>query len=92
MKTKDLILETRGPRLDVLKKHRQKLSDHERQQVVDGGAVWHHGPGGKPSPAVWKSSVNGKTWYVSNTHRCYDCSPSLRGAIRAFHSKVEPSS
>lgn len=74
----------RGPTAKALKKGRTKLTDAERQAVLDAGAVWHHGPGGAPTPAVWKSVVNGKTWYCCNTHRAGVCKPTLKSAIRAF--------
>ena len=73
-----------GPELDVLKKNRRSLSSQERKQVLEAGAVWHHGPNGEKTPAIWKSIVNGKTWYVCNTHRAYQCKSTLKGAIKAF--------
>lgn len=74
----------RGPDMKTLKKHKVSLTDDERAQVMKAGAVWHHGPGGAESPAVWKSVVNGTTWYVCNTHRAMASKPTLRGAISAF--------
>lgn len=67
-----------------LKKNKKPLSDEERKQVMDAGAVWHHGPNGEETPAVWKSVVNGKTWYCCNTHRAIQIKPTLKGAIKAF--------
>ena len=48
------------------------------------GAVWHHGPNGEETPAVWKSVVDGKTWYICNTHRAAQIKPTLKGAINAY--------
>jgi hypothetical protein len=67
------------PKLESLKKGRRTLTPEERNQVVSAGAVWSDG-----SPGVWKSMVNGKTWYVCNTHRSYECKPTIEGAIKSF--------
>lgn len=73
-----------APTMKTLKKHKVKLEPEERERAMKAGAVWHHGPGGEKSCAVWKAVVNGKTWYGCNTHRCYQVKPTLAGAIRAF--------
>ena len=75
---------TRGPEMATLKKHKVKLTDAERDEVMKAKAVWHHGPKGKATPAVWKSVIKGQTWYVTNTHRAYQAKKTLKGAIRAF--------
>jgi len=77
-----LILES--PEMKTLKKGRRQLSDEERKIVMDADATWHHGPKGEETPAVWKSVVKGKTWYVCNTHRAMQVKPTLKGAIQAF--------
>jgi hypothetical protein len=79
------------PKWDTLKKNRTSLTDEERKQVMDAGAIWHHGPKGEATPAVWKAEVDGKTWYVSNTHRAWSARPSLKGIISQYHKYVEPS-
>lgn len=73
-----------GPRMNTLKKNRTTLSAEERKLVMSRGAVWHHGEGGKETPAVWKSIVNGKTYYICNTHRAAAVKDNLKAAIRAF--------
>jgi hypothetical protein len=82
----------RPPGLDVLKKHKVKLTDEERTQAMDAGAVWKPCNHDGPVCAIWKSVVNGRSWYGCNTHRLYAARPTLKGAIRAFHDNVEPSS
>ena len=76
--------EARAPKLDVLKDNRTELDPAERRKVMAAKAVWHHGPGGKESPAVWKSVVRGTTWFVCNTHRCYRAAKTLSKAVRDF--------
>lgn len=78
------VTESRGPSLKILKDNRVELDDAERKKVMRAGAVWHPGNKDKPVPAVWKSVVRGKTWYVCNTHRCYRSSCSIGKAIRDF--------
>ena len=77
-----LIMES--PRQKNLKKNRKPLTDEERAEVMKAKAVWHHGPKGEETPAVWKAVVNGKTWYCCNTHRAIQIKPTLKGAIKAF--------
>jgi hypothetical protein len=81
----------RAPAMEVLKKGKVRLSDEERSEVMDREAVWHHGPNGEETPAVWKSSVGERTWYVTNTHRAYQARPSLAGAVSAYHRGIKQS-
>ena len=76
-----------------LQSHKVPLSSKERSQVMQAKAVWHHGPNGEPTPAVWKSlnPKTGKINYISNTHRCYQSKTTLPAAIAAYHKVVEPS-
>ena len=78
------ISEAKAPKMKALKDNRVELDDAERKEVMRRGAVWHHGKGGKPTPAVWKAEIRGKTYYVCNTHRAAAVKPTLKGAIRAF--------
>jgi len=73
-----------GPKMETLKKNKKPLTEEERKEVMDKGAVWHHGPNGEETPAIWKAEINGKTWFVCNTHRAYQCKPTLKGAINAY--------
>ncbi len=83
--------EAKKPSLKVLKKHRQQLEPEERRMVLRRKAVWHDTGERKPTPGVWKAVVDGKSWYVSNTHRAVSIKPNLGAAIRAFPS-IEASS
>lgn len=71
--------------MEVLKANKIPLDDKERDKVMKAGAVWHHGPGGKESPAVWKSkNSSGKIKYVCNTHRMYQVRDTLSAAIKTY--------
>lgn len=83
--------ESKGPEIKTLKKNRRQLDDDERAQVMKARATWHMGKDGGPSPAVWKAVVDGKTWYVTNTHRAYAARPTLKGAISAYHNGIKQS-
>jgi len=78
--------------MPTLKSHKEPLTSEERSEVMQAGATWHHGPGGGATPAVWKAVVNGRTWYVTDTHRCYQAKPTLKGAIHAYFHGVKQSS
>lgn len=83
MKLAELL--TEGSDIKTLKANKKPLTDEEREEVLKAGAVWHHGPNGAESPAVWKSvDKNGKTTYVVNTHRAYQTAPTLKGAIKHY--------
>lgn len=67
------------------------LTPEERKTCLDQDAVWHHGPSGAPSPAVWKS-VNPRTkkvTFVTNTHRAYNTASTLKGAIGRYHKFIK---
>jgi len=77
--------------MDVLKKGRTTLSGDERDECMSAKAVWHHGPNGEETPAIWKSkcSKTGKCTYVTNTHRAMATSKTLKGAIKEYHSFIK---
>jgi len=79
----------RVPAMNVLKRGKVRLSDDERSEVMDRKAVWHHGPNGEETPAVWKSEVGDATWFVTNTHRAYNARLSLDGACSAYHRGIK---
>lgn len=85
-----LLLEKKSE-LEVLEDNKVPLTDEEREKVMAADAVWHHGPNGKPSPAVWKSKhpKTGKITYVTATHRAYNTAPTLKGAIGRYHDFIK---
>lgn len=76
-----------SPEWKTLNKNKVKLTPEERKKVMDSKAVWHFHHIG-PTPAVWKAEVDGKTWYVTNTHRAFNVRPTLQGAIGRFHKFI----
>jgi hypothetical protein len=66
-----------SPEIKTLKANSCSLSDKERSAASDA--------------PIRKSVVNGKTWYWSTTHRCYQARPSLKAAVDAYWKIVEPS-
>jgi hypothetical protein len=79
----------KGPMWKTLEKNKVKLSDEERAEVMKQKAVWHHGPNGEATPAVWKAVVDGVKWYVTNTHRAFNVRPTLAGAISRYHKFIK---
>lgn len=76
--------------LEALKKNKVALSAEERETVMKAKAVWHHGPNGEETPAVWKSQdKKGETTFITNTHRAYDKAPTLKGAINSYHKFIK---
>lgn len=77
------------PDWKTFKKHKVPLTPEERKKVMGAKAVWHHGRGGGPSPAVSKAVINGKTWYETHTHRAINYAPTVEGAIGRYHRFVK---
>lgn len=75
----------------ILEKYRVPLTSGERALVMKRKAVWHHGPHGEATPAVWKSinPKTKKTTYITNTHRAMNTRPTLRGAISRYHRFIK---
>ncbi len=89
MKVTDILLEKKKSDFQKLQDNKVDLTPEERKECMDKKAVWHHGPNGGPSPAVWKSEQDGKTTYVTHTHRAYNTAPTLKGAIGRFHKFIK---
>ena len=80
----------KGPKFKALQKGKVKLDPEERALVMKRKAVWHMSHhNGKPSSAVFKSVVNGKTWYTTHTHRAYNVTKTLKGTINRFHKFIK---
>ena len=77
----------KGPNWKALKKGKVSLTPEERDAAINAKATWTYT--GKPTSAIWKSVVNGKTWYVTNTHRAFNTAPTLRGAISRYHKFIK---
>ena len=85
--------EAKKSKFEKLKDNKVPLTSEEREKVMKAKAVWHHGPNGEETPAVWKSKdKNGKIAYVTNTHRAYQDRPTLKGAISIYHSFIKSTS
>lgn len=85
------LIEKKKSEFQKLKDCEVKLTPEERAECMKAKAVWHHGPNGAPSPAVWKSVDNktGKVTYITNTHRAYNTAPTLKGAISRYHKFIK---
>ena len=84
------LIEERKSSFEILQKNKVPLTAEEREEVMTKKAVWHHGPHGEETPAVWKSKGrNGKFTYVTNTHRAYNKAPTLKGAIARYHNFIK---
>lgn len=75
--------------MEKLKANKKPLTDEERQLVMDREAIWHHGPNGEATPAVWKSVDGDKVTYVTNTHRAMNTATTVKGAIKCYHDFIK---
>ena len=74
----------------TLKTNKVPLTPEERSLVMERKAVWHHGPHGEETSAVWKSiDKNGKVTYITNTHRAMNSTSTLKGAIARYHNFIK---
>jgi hypothetical protein len=86
-----------------LEKYRTELTKAELDEIFKKKAVWHHGPNGEETSAVWKAQVFDKLKklksndvmirpefvYVTNTHRAMATSPTLKGIINKYHNFIK---
>ncbi len=74
-----------------LRDNKVPLTEEERDLVMKREAVWHHGPNGEATPAVWKSinKKTGKATFVTHTHRAYNTAPTVKGAIIRYHKFIK---
>ena len=73
-----------------LKKGKTQLTSDEYDEIMKRKAVWHHGPNGKATHAVWKSvDKKGNVTYVTNTHRAYNTALTVNGAITRYHDFIK---
>lgn len=79
------LTEKKKSEFQVLKDNKIDLTSEERKEAMDAKCVWHHGPNESESCAIWKGKdSSGKIWFVSNTHRAFRKSPTLKSAIKEY--------
>jgi len=83
---REFLIETN--KFKQLQKNKVVLTAEEREECLNSKAVWNYQS--DPVPAVWKSvNKNGKTTYITNTHRAYNTAPTLKGAIKRYHDFIK---
>lgn len=80
-----------GKTLKDYNKNRTPLDPDERKMVMLRKAIWHHGPNGEGTPAIWKSidPKTGKTTFITNTHRAMNTASTVKGAINRYHKFIK---
>jgi len=74
----------------ILRENKIPLTEEERKIVMYRKAVWHHGPHGEETPAVWKSkNSKGEIIFVTNTHRAWNKASTLLGCINRYHKFIK---
>jgi len=87
---KDFCLRESHLDFEKLKENKKTLTDDERKLCIDKKAMWHNGPKGQATPAVWKSiDEKGNVTFVTNTHRAFNTAKTLEGAIERFHKFIK---
>ena len=85
-----LLIEKKKSEFQKLQDNKVPLTDEERDEVMKKKAVWHHGIHGEATPAIWKSkNQDGSFIYVTHTHRAYNITPTLKGAINRYHKFIK---
>jgi len=73
----DILLESPGPDLEKLKKHKQPLTPEEKAQIPTGL------PQGDGATVI-KGVVDGKTWYACYTHRACQVRPTMAQLAKVY--------
>lgn len=90
MKLQEALLIEKKSEFERLQKNKVPLTDEERAEVMKAKAIWHKGPHGEATPAVWKSKKkDGSFIYITNTHRLYNTAATLKGAISRYHKVIK---
>ncbi len=87
-----MIQEKKGksPKYETLRNNQVPLTDEEASEVRERNAIWNMHSGTaknrktRKELAVWKSVVQGETYYICNTHRAMHVGKTLKSAINAF--------
>ena len=85
-----LLTEKKKSEFQKLEDNKVDLTPEERAECLKRKAVWNFSHLKSPTPAVWKSvDKDGKTTYVTNTHRAYNTASTLKGAISRYHHFIK---
>lgn len=67
-----------------LNDNKVKLTEEERDKVHKLKAEWSDG-----RSAIFKAVIDGKSYYVTHTHRAFQYSPKLETACKMFHTFIK---